>query len=70
MDYTVDDLRTAQNSFTAILQALLDLHNAGVDRTNYGCQSMAHMTIALERSLTEAGHIINNINDICGGYVL
>ena len=43
------------------MQALADLHNAGVDRTAYGCQCMARMTVALEHSLTDAGLIIDEI---------
>lgn len=61
MDFTVDNLRTARDSFAAIMQALADLHNAGVDRTAYGCQCMARMTVALEHSLTDAGLIIDEI---------
>lgn len=63
MDFTVDNLRTAQNTFVAILQALADLHNAGVDRTTYGCMLMARMTVALEHSLTGAGFVIDVIKN-------
>lgn len=63
MNFTIDDLRTAQDTFSAIMQALSDLHSAGVDRTNYGCQAMARMTVALERALTDAGFIIDKISN-------
>ena len=63
MKCTTDDLRTAQDSFIAIMKALADLHNAGVDRTTYGCMLMARMTVALEHSLTGAGFVIDVIKN-------
>lgn len=63
MNLTVDNLRTAQDSFAAIMQALADLHNAGVDQTAYGCLCMARMTVALEHSLTDASFIIDEIKN-------